>query len=415
VKHKLLIILGSGSSIPLGMPSVTHLDEEMSEWSREWAAEQPQYGGNNYFELLRQSIKDYYVSRVHTPCPPVNFEKVLGEMLALSHWMTPSPWGDTLRQTVCGNGAPSRLLPNAEDHGNAIALRTQLGYLTARLAAHIRACSLQLDTRSEPFVEYTKLFEALRQSFDVGVFNLNYDTAARVATPEAYTGFGKDGRFEPDIIHSRAQWDYLYHLHGSVHHSLIQPNIDEIRWRDDLSRQFCDDDGGTGPKLRSAGRLFPKTSLLAGGFKLDQLLVEPFHSFQAALVRHVYAADAILIGGYGFGDAHVNWALHNRLLSRVTRPPVMILDNRSVRAASVTDDYWITAISTTLATDGSFFREADCNAIVGASDSQQRGSFEIAQEHRIALWDGGFTNAAQRINEIIAWLEHADKSLFAGL
>jgi hypothetical protein len=407
--NKLLIILGSGSSIPLGMPSVTALEEQMSAWAREWAAEQPQ-PGHDYFELLRHSVRDYYRSRVFTPCPPVNFEKVLGEMLALSHWMTPSPWGDTLRQAVCGDGPPSRLFANAEDHGSAIAIRTQLGYLTARLAAHMRACCLQLDTRSDAFAEYAALFQALRQSFDVGVFNLNYDTAALAATPGAYTGFGKDGRFEPFPVHSRAEWDYVYHLHGSVHHSLVQPNIDEIRWRDDLSGAFFDDDGGTGPKPRSGGRLFPKASLLAGGFKLDQLLVEPFHSLQAALVRDVYAADAILIGGYGFGDAHVNWALRNCLLNRHIRPPVMILENRSVRSVSVADDHWITAISTALGTDRSFFREtADADRDAHA-EIPSAGSFEIAKEHRIALWNGGFTGAARRIDDITAWLKDIDGS-----
>jgi hypothetical protein len=40
---------------------------------------------------------------------------------------------------------------------------------------------------------------------------------------------------------------------------------------------------------------------------------------QAALVRHVYEADAILIGGYGFADVHVNRALRNRLDGRPAR------------------------------------------------------------------------------------------------
>jgi hypothetical protein len=51
----------------------------------------------------------------------------------------------------------------------------------------------------------------------------------------------------------------------------------------------------------------------------------------ASLVRHVYAADAILIGGYGFGDVHINRALRNRLAMPGKRPPVMVLDRANAK------------------------------------------------------------------------------------
>ena len=397
---KLLVILGAGSSIPVGMPSVTCLDEQMAGWGREWAERER---CQDYFGALRQSIESYYQSRICTLCPPVTFEKIMGEMLALSHWVTPSPWGDTLRQVICGDARPRLLFPNAEYHGPAIALRCQLGYLLSKLAEHMRLCSHQLDIASEPFLQYSAMFEALRQSFDVGIFNLNYDNAALTAMPGAYTGFGKDGKFEPHAVHARTEWGHVYHLHGSVHHSLIQPNIDQVFWQNDLAGEFVDSDGGVGPKLRSEGRLFPKATLLAGGFKLDQLLVEPFHSFQAAFVRHIYAADAILVGGYGFGDAHVNWALSNRLSSPQKRPPVLILDRRSARAHS-TSGRWATDLCMTMGTDESFFSDVTRTSGGASPEILRGGSFEVATEHRLALWHGGFVEGASRVDGIVAWL-----------
>ena len=242
------------------------------------------------------------------------------------------------------------------------------------------------------------MFETLRRSFDVGIFNLNYDTAALTAMPGAYTGFGDDGAFNPHEVHARTEWNYVYHLHGSVHHSLNQANLGQICWRNDLLAEgFVDGDGGIGPDLRSEGRLFPKTTLLAGGFKLDQLLVEPFHSFHAALIRHVYAADAILIGGYGFGDAHVNRALHNRVSSLDGRPPVLILDKRSIKTPLTENDHrWVIDLcKKAMSTDGSFFHD------VGG------GSFEEDKEHRIALCPGGFAEGASRVEWIVAWLSGA--------
>jgi hypothetical protein len=401
VKKKLLIILGSGSSIPLGMPSVVDLDEQMAGWAREWAA-QPNHG-HNYFETLRQSINDYYGSRVCTTCPPVNFEKILGEMLALSHWMTPSPWGDTLRQAVCGDGPPSRLFLNADDHGTAIALRAQLGYLSTQLAALMRACSQRLDTRGDAFGQYAALFQTLRHSFDVGIFNLNYDTAAITAMPGAHTGFGDDGIFEPRAVHLRADWDFVYHLHGSVHHSLVAPNVKRICWRADLAGEFWDTDEGIGPDMRSEGRLFPVTTLLAGGFKLDQMLAEPFQSLHAALIRHVHEADAIVIGGYGFGDAHINHILKNRLATSCDRPPILVLDRRPKGAVSFTSDGWATGLCQALRTDGSFFT-SEGDTVRGAGMEAAGGCFEVAKTHRIALSSGGFVEAASRIESIVPWL-----------
>ena len=113
-------------------------------------------------------------------------------------------------------------------------------------------------------------------------------------------------------VHDGQKWHFLYHLHGSAHYSLSPPEgHGPIVWRPDLHGQFNDGHSGIAGDQRSDGKSFPTTKLIAGGLKLDQLLVEPFHSFHSALVRDVYEADAILIGGYGFGDEHVNRALRN--------------------------------------------------------------------------------------------------------
>lgn len=399
MKKKLLVILGAGSSMSLGMPSVPDIDALMAYWARGWAAAPP--GGLNYFEALRQAVEDYYTSRVITPCPPVTFEKVLGEMLAFSHWMTPSPWGDTLRHVVCGGGPPSVLLPDAGDHASEIALRGQLGHLSEKLARHMRVCSQKMDVSGARFGQYSGLFHVLRRSFDVGVFNLNYDDAALTAMPDAYTGFDKDGQFEPHVVHSRAEWNYVYHLHGSVHHSLVQQNINRICWRNNLAGEFVDSDGDTGPQPRSGGRLFPKSTLLMGGFKLDQLLMEPFHSMNTILIRHLYAADAILIGGYGLGDAHVNWALSNRLLDGGARPPVMILDRRSAMTCSL-DGIWTQNLRETTGADASFFQRWEPHSVT---------PLEIAEKHRVAIWHGGFTEAVEKIDAMVAWLDSAVRSV----
>jgi hypothetical protein len=411
MKRKLLVILGAGSSLTRGMPSVATLGDLMRQWAHRWASS---YEFPDYYELLERSIAAYYQSGPTGPRPSLNFEKVLGELLALSHWMIPAPWGDTLRQVAAGGQAPSdltfpRVFPSGDDepYGATQMLKDQLQHLLVELVRHMRSLCQGLNQTNHAASQYTALFAGLRGAFDVGIYNLNYDTAALSACSGASTGFDDNGVFNAHRVHGRADWDFVYHLHGSVHHSLVGEFGNEIRWEKNLAGKFFDGHQGLAGDKRSEGRLFPKTTLIAGGFKLDQLIVEPFHSFHAALVRHVYAADAILIGGYGFADVHVNRALRNRLTLPRQRPPVLVLD----RAGGRTDpmalryDPWAFELCAALNASGSFFLEPGHMSPPVLSELAAKGGFEVSKPHRVAIWHGGFVEAAARLEGILPWLD----------
>jgi hypothetical protein len=208
-------------------------------------------------------------------------------------------------------------------------------FLFDRLAKHMRKVALN----TIRFGPYKQLLQALANHFDLGVYTLNYDTAALAALPNFVTGFStsaSDGkrRFDPGGVHSRGKWDFVYHLHGSVHHTLDDPSgkknplVQEIVWQDDLSATTFTDTGANGGSHlddHAEGKSFRPTTLIVGGHKLDQLLVEPFQSLHAALLRHVHEADAIVIGGYGFREEHVDRALRSRMRFGARRPRVMVL------------------------------------------------------------------------------------------
>jgi tetratricopeptide (TPR) repeat protein len=368
MKKKLLIILGAGSSSALGLPSVECVDRLIEGWGTEWAR---QRGTTDHFQELWKFARTYYERGLTQSRPALNFENVLGDMIAMAHWMEPPPWGNTLRQAACGArlpdlqfryhreqenetaeaplatgllsdesdiaggewasiGDPSVAvdpLPEAElavgngkygergKYGAYIELMDEYSFLLERLAQHMRVESQRPNSANEPEEDtYRELLGGLRENFDIGVYNLNYDTAALDALPGAYIGFDESGTFESRVVHERKDWEFVYRLHGSVHHSLNRRYTgDQIVWRPNLDGEFFDGPEGQWSETRSNGIKIPRTTLVAGGFKLDQLLFEPFQSYHASLVRHVHAADAILIGGYGFGDAHMNFALRNRL------------------------------------------------------------------------------------------------------
>ncbi|MGB8031445.1 MAG: SIR2 family protein [Terracidiphilus sp.] len=407
MKKKLLVILGAGSSIARGMPSVPALDVLMGQWSSDWAKLR---GFPDYYAALAGEIETYYQSGPSGARPSLDFEKVLGEMVATSHWMTPAPWGDTLRQVACGGAPPPNLrfptlFSDHEPYGPTVMVKDQLQHLLTELARYMRGLCQKLDLTSGAAAQNVALFDGLRNAFDVGVYNLNYDTVALSACPDTYTGFADDGAFDPNGVHDRQQWGFVYHLHGSVHHSLVGVFGNEICWRD-LGEKFIDGHQGQAGDKRTGGRSFPKTTIVAGGFKLDQLLVEPFHSFHAALVRHVYAADAILIGGYGFADVHINRALRNRLAISGKRLPVIVLD----QAGSKTDpmafryDPWAIELCAALNASGNNFLEPGHTSPPMPSELAATGAFEVSAPHRVAIWYGGFAEAATRLDGILPWL-----------
>jgi hypothetical protein len=410
MKKKLLIILGAGSSIACGMPSVGELETLIEEWSDAWANERR---FSNHYRALKESIGKYYCDGVGRPRPILNFEKVLGEMIALSHWMTPAPFGDPLRQIVCMGAAPTSPAFGSTGWFDERGPFNQLAFLLIQLARYFRSRCLNVDVSSKAFLEYRALADGLSATFNVGVYSLNYDTLVDLALPWAFTGFDSNGNFIPVEVHRCREWGFTYYLHGSVHYSMHTPQGNgQIVWRDDLTAQYNDGDPNNPRGKRSEGKLFPNTTLVAGGLKLDQLLVEPFHSLQASLVRHVYEADAILIGGYGFGDEHVNRALGNRL--ETDRPPVMVLDKTRDCADPMFRryDFWTTELTRTLeAPRGSFQEPGSPERYLLPGELAAKGAFEVSHGCKVALWYGGFVEAVSRLDAITEWLSGADDSV----
>lgn len=414
MKRKLLIILGAGSSIDQGMPSVGQLDGCVARWSAEWLRSDPAlYRFDNYYAVLSKNALSHYNSRPLALGVPPSFERILGDMSALTHLMEPAPTGSALRQLICNDPSAAGLrFPFAENeyYGPYITLNSQLGYLLKRLAQYVRECSRRVDSSTRTFAAYRRLLTRLRDAFDVGIYNLNYDTVALTAWPDAFTGFTESGLFDPCAIHQRRGWNFIYHLHGSVHHTLRGSFADAIQWQHDLHAAFVDGDDGQDTNVLSDQKSFVRATLIAGGSKLDQLLVEPFHSFHAALARHVYEADAVLIGGYGFGDAHVNHALKNclqrRLIQRPPQPvPVMILNKQDNGwAMDSRQDPWSQQMRDTLSAN--FFRcEVVASRGLDGFDNRIPGrSFEISDIHRVAVWHGGFLEAAEQSDRIVDFL-----------
>ena len=408
-KPRLLVILGAGSSMPWRMPGVGEIDDLMKRWSQEWAPEHQVDAGHDPFSFLWKATERYYKS-YHYGIGP-NFERILGYMTALASWLSPPPFGNPIIEAIDG-GAPAGALqwlsdPSDEYAGRTLIMR-QKAFLLEKLTHHMRDLSIGFDGRPSEISDYTEFFGRLRERFDLGVYNLNYDTVARSAWPDAYRGFDCHGRFDPLGVIKRREWGFLYHLHGSVHHS-IADHGHRIEWKDDLASEFRDH-RETAPDMAQEFRPAPLTTLIAGGFKLDQLLADPFHTFHSSLVRHAQEADALLIAGYGFGDLHVNRCLRNRFDKpddEAPHPKAVVLEKsphgRLQTASLQVNDYWAYQLTHTLNTRFPM-TEGHRNRELTVAPFIESGEFETDNRDRAAIWHGGFRKAFCHVGRINDWL-----------
>ena len=273
------------------------------------------------------------------------------------------------------------------------------------------SCSQDI-SHSPGFSDYTEFFLRLREHFDVGIYNLNYDTVARTAWPDAFSGFDQWGNFNPLAVAQRREWGFIYHLHGSVHHcishSVARP---WIVWKDNLEEQFTDR-GVPGADVGQDFRSIPLTTLISGGFKLDQILAEPYQTFYSTLVQHVHEASAIVLVGYGFGDIHVNRAIQNRFeISHSGArpcPKVLILEKSSPQRYRTgrleVFEFWSRHVKHTLKTsfhDGSKFQLEDDRRV---EDLMEKDECEVDVKNRTAIWHGGVCKAFVTVDRFIEWL-----------
>jgi hypothetical protein len=423
MKKRLLVILGAGTSVSLGMPSMSQLNRKMEDWAKEWSATQAH--GINYFQRITENRK-------HVEKEP-NFENLLADMNSLINsfpfWgseIAPSKAPDPVLMwfRAADAFADLNIRPNIGHDNPRSEIIDQLDFLYVKLADSFRSACVEfsksdLDNPRHPFQLYMGFFAYLREHFDIGIYNLNYDSLAYTATKDLFTGFDDDtGEFLPDIITHRQEWEFIYHIHGSVHFTFKDVSVmtdtvfylkpeEEIVWQKDLSKDRFTYTNGS--RSRSDGRHFQAASLVAGGWKLEQIQSEPFLSLYSQFPRHVSEADAILVAGYGFADSHINSVLHNYLYRTEPekRPPILVIDFAVDRERMpLRFDSWANAMTHTFDIVNRGFRHMgyhvdECDL----PDELRPMDTEFTLNPPVAVWCGGFDKTFMRSFEFMRWLD----------
>jgi len=157
--------------------------------------------GYDVYSVLWEATERYYRTNPYGIRP--NFERVLGEMTALASWLSPPPFGNPIIEAIEGGGPVSALQwlcsPSDEFAAKKLIL-SQQGILFQKLADHMRDLSAKFEARPSTNSDYVEFFGQLRDRFNLGIYNLNYDTVARNAWPDAYRGFDHHRNFDPSGV-----------------------------------------------------------------------------------------------------------------------------------------------------------------------------------------------------------------------
>lgn len=167
-----------------------------------------------------------------------------------------------------------------------------------------------------------QLFARLAERARVVLASLNYDVFLDDALPWADgfipVGGWPYGRFDPTTwlrdIDSRER-HLLMHLHGSVRYGFgatmdLQMNtpFGEPVLYPSAEEAFDSTHGTSVGWPSSDGSMLQATPIITGGHKSPKMMQNPrpYAYYNAAALQEIAEADALLIIGYGFRDAHVN-------------------------------------------------------------------------------------------------------------
>ncbi len=405
MKKKLLITVGAGASIDFGLPSVAVVDQLLDECAQIYypLADHP---GSNLYRHCRERIAAYYAEckKEYLRKSP-NFEEVLYQLNLLSQYLSDD---DRLHG---GNALlKAQELPDVQEFGrvrrkvDGAVLRSLSNMLMDRLVEHfIDKCDELPTAKPDEISRLGTFLEALRTEFDIGIVTLNYDNVFTRACDDLFSGFDPDTyRFSPLAVLQRADWNFIYHLHGSVHFAMTEPDHG-ISWVATPQKGHAVQASGRNNQDSMEGTAYPMSTIVAGYGKTQQLLRQPFCAYFAAMNRLVHEADSLLFLGYGFNDLHLN-----SLISQAPRRPTVVVDYASDGQDSLPfrADEWTYRLFQTIPGNANRMSRAGYSSPCLVSQLKMDDELEVSVDpaYPLAVWYNGMLAACAHPTKILAHL-----------
>ena len=410
MKKKLLVIVGAGASLDFGLPSVSEVDDFLDEK----ASEQYQLESapdSNLYRHFRDQIQAYFNKNPKTQMrKKVNFEEVLYQLNLLASFYSDPSYLHGSKSLLQPNSLPKVKEPNGKIvDGGSVLGRLSTSLIDEVFVKFTEYSNKAAEEKSNEIGRLTAFLDDLRKEFEIGIFTLNYDNLFTQACPDLYTGFdASNGIFQPRSIFNRQNWEFIYHLHGSIHFSMHQTlhDLHEIKWVGCLDGYNHRQAVGRNPQTSLEGPEYPTSGIIAGYGKTHQLLRQPFRTFYSQLDRHICEADSFLFLGYGFGDIHLNSAFYG---VRAQPRPTVIVDWAEDKQDCLQHrmDEWSYNLFKTIPTNSCEMSAEGRRAPVMISELKTNKAFEVSHnpDYPLAVWYSGMLEACNNSSEIIKRLK----------
>ena len=406
-----MVVVGAGASIELGMPSVNEVDRLFSDWAKEGYQLANDESKTLYCYIKDEVNRHYKLNPKQGLQKVTNFEEVLYVILQLS-----AALGDDNYKLPTNAFWGMKKLPKINSYtgekfvdGNDL---RQLCYrLVDKLTTEFRErCKASKTNNKQNFQHFDSFINQLSNDYDVAFITLNYDNLINQVNPNLFTGFTKDGSFDPASVYEKSDWGLIYHLHGSVHFDMQgEPlNMHAIKWNAYLNSTFSSNSSGRNSQDTSEGISMPTSVIVAGYGKTNQIQRVPFRTYYSKIDEIAGRADAFLFMGYGFNDLHLNNSLHT-IRDGDQNKPVVIID----WAADDQDpmqfrcDDWSYNLCKAIPVNASEMATKQYkHAATSIEDLKKNNEFEVSrnQNYPLSIWYGGFIEACKNYSKIKAEL-----------
>jgi len=419
-KKKLLLVTGAGASLDFGMPSVREAAQIINDVAQTYypLADRPDTNLYQHVEGLVNQYWSRYAPRGSRR--EAQFEDVLYAFFGIAAAHPAGAYTAGLGALIEPKnlpairpfrGTPRAVNPHDFSFFGAMAVDGLLEEFRGR-------CKLAAQAKTREFECLQSFVAALQTRFEIAVVTVNYDNVLYRTLLGIETGFDhRTRRFNERRIFERKTWPCMLHLHGSVHFDMPVPNgpdMHEIVWQPDINATFAQNAAGRGSELQFTpeGAGFPTSAIVAGYGKTTQILRRPFRTYYSELDRLVSQCDAVLIAGYGFGDAHLNIAFEQFRDAR--RRPVVL-----IHKANKGDAPWgwpdvhgpiAKAIIHTFHTEVKSTFQSYGNGIFVTVDNLLEGKDFATSNNSdtpLAVWYNGILQACENPEKVIAVLERA--------
>jgi hypothetical protein len=404
-KKKLMVVLGAGASVELGMPSVTDVETLFHLWALEEEFALVNNGCQSLYGHIRDKINGYFWNPRSKLAKRTNYEEVLYTIFQLSSISSDENLNFPLNAFLSLEQFPKIRPFGKEKKVTGDDLRHLGSLLIDRLVKEFReqCIRIQADITSE-FTCFKDFFSKLRQDYDVAFISLNCDNLVTRACPDLFTGFEPaSGIFRPEKVYDRANWDLIYHLHGSVHFDMkvIGSDMHTITWNRDLTSTFCQNSFGRSFQDTPEGIKMPTSVFVAGYGKAYQIQRLPFRTYYSQIDEMSEKSEAFLFLGYGFTDLHLNRCFYE--VRKGPRPrPVVVIDWASDTEVCRRDDLWSYNLFRTIRGNGYELASREHTRTALISELKENNEFEVSTNplYPLSIWYGGFMEACNHYDLI---------------